>query len=307
MTRRFLSIGECMVELAQISPSTYGRGFAGDTCNTAWYARRLLPEDWSVGYLSNTGADAVSDEMHDFISREGIETDALRSIPDRTVELYMISTDAGERSFSYWRNQSAAKLLADNADFLARHLARADVVHFSGITLAILSPEHRIRLCDAIQVARQRGALVSFDTNLRPSLWEDEASMRAGLMLGASVADVVLLSFDEDGTLFGDSTPHDTIARYRDAGAGTVVVKNGAEPLTGHSDQTGTFELDALSVAEVIDSTAAGDSFAAGLLAGLATRQPLQQAAQQAMALAAQVIQAPGALVPDIFEQGENT
>lgn len=307
MKPNFLSIGECMVELAQIAPDTYRRGFAGDTFNTAWYARRLLPEGWRVGYLSATGADAVSDEMRAMFADQGIDTAALRVVPDRTLGLYMISTQDGERSFSYWRSQSAARLLAEDAGFLAEQMDRAGVIHFSGITLAILSPEHRTQLCDAIRTARAKGALVSFDTNLRPRLWEDEATMKAGLTLGASVADLVLPSFDEDGALFGDADPDDTIARYRDAGAQTVVVKNGAHPVTGYSDKAGRFELPALNVDKVVDSTAAGDSFAAGLLAGLATGAPLQDATRQAMDLAAKVIGAPGALVPQIFEQGGQT
>lgn len=296
-----------MVELAQIAPETYRRGFAGDTFNTAWYARRLLPNDWSVGYLSATGEDAVSDEMRGFMTRAGICTKALRVVPDRTVGLYMISTDAGERSFSYWRSQSAARLLAEETGFLTSHVAAADVLHFSGITLAILSPEHRIHLCDAIREARGQGAMVSFDTNLRPRLWADTETMRAGLMLGASVADVVLPSFDEDGALFDDAAPEDTIARYRNAGAGIVVVKNGEAPLTAYSDHSGTFKQATVPVESVVDSTAAGDSFAAALMTGLATGQPLKEATKSAIGLAAQVIQAPGALVPEIFKRRGQT
>lgn len=307
MKQHFLCIGECMVELAQIAPDTYRRGFAGDTFNTAWYARRLLPPDWTVGYLSAVGEDAVSDEMCGFFREAGIQTDALRPVADRTVGLYMISTEAGERSFSYWRSQSAARLLAEDASFLARHLAQAGVVHFSGITLAILSPQHRNRLCDAIEQTRAQGAMVSFDTNLRPRLWEDADTMRAGLMLGASVADIVLPSFDEDGPLFGDATPKDTIERYCNAGADTVLVKNGADPLTGFSKSAGAFELATSMVENVIDSTAAGDSFAAGLMAGLAMGKSLQDAAKAASSLAARVIQAPGALVPKVFQEGGQT
>lgn len=304
MRPHFLSIGECMVELAQIAPDTYRRGFAGDTFNTAWYARRLLPLNWSVGYLSAIGDDAVSEEMRGFFREADIETDALRVVPDRTVGLYMISTVAGERSFSYWRSQSAARLLAEDASFLTQHLPQASVIHFSGITLAILSPEHRIRLCDEIRQARAQGAMVSFDTNLRPRLWEDTDTMRAGLMLGASVADVVLPSFDEDGDLFGDATPNDTIERYCTAGADIVLVKNGGYPLTGFSKSEGAFELPTSTIETVIDSTAAGDSFAAGLMTGIATGQPLLEATKTASCLAARVIQSPGALAPEIFQEG---
>jgi len=305
--QRFLSIGECMVELAQIGEDTYRRGFAGDTFNTAWYARRLLPDDWDVGYLSAIGTDAVSAEMRAFMESAGVNTAALREIPDRSVGLYMISTDRGERSFSYWRGTSAARQLAEDEAWLDRHLADAGLVHFSGISLAILTPDHRHRLCDALNRARANGTTVSFDTNLRPRLWESTETMKAGLLLGASAADIVLPSFDEETELFGDARPDDTIARYTGQGAKTVVVKNGDAPLTAYSETAGRITLTPTPVDRITDTTAAGDSFAAALLARLAQGDTLEQAADTAMALAGQVIQFHGALVPQIFEEGVTT
>lgn len=305
MTRKkLLCIGECMVELSQSGQDTYRRGFAGDTFNTAWYARRLLPDDWQVGYLSAIGTDAVSGEMRAFMEAGGVDTGSLREIPDRTVGLYMISTDKGERSFSYWRSHAAARLLAEDEAWIDAQLTAVNMIHFSGITLAILSPDHRTRLCNALNRARKNGTRVSFDTNLRPRLWDSEDAMKEGLLLGASAADIVLPSFDEETGLFGDALPDDTIRRYTDQGAEIVVVKNGESPLTAFSQETGQFTLTPTPVTNPVDTTAAGDSFAAGLLARLATGASLQDAAETAMALAGQVIQSHGALVPDIFEKG---
>ncbi|AAV95674.1 sugar kinase [Ruegeria pomeroyi] len=298
----FLAIGECMIELHETGDGLYRRGFAGDTFNTAWYAKRLLPASWRVGYASCIGQDTVSDEMAGFMAQEGIDTCALRRLPDRTVGLYMISLDNGERSFSYWRGQSAARQLASDPDWLDSVLSGADILYFSGITLAILCPDHRRALCDALARARSRGATVAFDTNLRPSLWEDTATMRAGLSLGASVADVVLPSFDEENGLFGDAEPQATIARYHAAGAGIVAVKNGGGDLTLW-DGKRLHNLPATPVARVVDSTAAGDSFGAAFMAGLATGASATDAAARAMSLAAQVVQSRGALVPGIFER----
>lgn len=297
----FLAIGECMVELSQAEGGLYRRGFAGDTFNTAWYARRLLPETWQVAFASCIGTDAISGEMAAFIAAEGVETSALRRVPDRTAGLYMISLDRGERSFSYWRGQSAARRLADDPGWLAAALADRAVIHLSGITLAILTPDGRERLCAALAVARAAGALIAFDTNLRPRLWESEAAMRAGLTLGASVADVVLPSFDEETELFGDPAPEDTVARYRTAGARIVVVKNGAAAITGYSAATGPFTVMPRPAAQVVDTTAAGDSFAAALLAGLATGADVVRATEAGADLATRVIGARGALVPALF------
>lgn len=286
-----------MVELAQTGPDTYRRGFAGDTFNTAWYARRCLPPEWDVAYASAAGSDATSAEMAAFMSRERV-TPILREIPERTVGLYMIATKDGERSFSYWRSHSAARLLADDPNWLVETIGSAQMVHFSGITLAILPPDQRVRLCNALRSSR---ATVSFDTNLRPRLWENEDDMKRGLTMGASAASIVLPSFDEETALFGDPTPEHTVARYRESGASIIAVKNGGGALTLATPE-GITEIAAEPVEKVIDSTAAGDSFAARFLAGLALEEPPAEAARAAMGLAAQVIRAPGALVPSIFQ-----
>ena len=282
----------------------YSRGFAGDTFNTAWYARRLLPEDWAVSYGTCVGTDAVSEEMINFIAGGGVDTDAIRRLPDRTVGLYMISLDQGERSFSYWRGQSAAKALADDLSWLDGALKGRDMIHFSAITLAILPPEKREYFCGALTRARQKGAIVAFDTNLRPRLWDGPDAMREGLALGARTADIVLPSFDEETELFGDKTPTETMTRYRELGAELVAVKQGGGPLELWQRDTGTLTVAPEVVSNVVDTTAAGDSFAAGLLAGLATGMSAADAAAQAMRLASKVIQSRGALVPAIFADG---
>lgn len=303
MPKSLLCLGECMVEMAPTATGDYRRGFAGDTFNTAWYARRLLPPDWTVAYGTCIGTDAVSDEMAAFMADQGIDTTALNRMSDRTVGLYMISLKDGERSFSYWRGQSAAKMLAADAGWLTSVLHGRRIIHFSAITLAILSPDHRAALCCALAQARAGGSLVAFDTNLRPRLWENPDAMRAGVHLGASVADIVLPSFDEETGLWGDTSPDDTIARYRDAGAACVVVKDGGGPVTLWSATGGTRQHAAAQVAQVIDTTAAGDSFAGAFIAHLAQGQSEDAAAQAAITLAARVIQARGALVPSIFDE----
>ncbi|SPF78004.1 sugar kinase [Pseudoprimorskyibacter insulae] len=301
MTRSFLALGECMIEIAPATDGLCRMGYAGDTFNTAWYARRLLGEDWTVAYGTCVGTDAASDGMLGFIAGEGVDTSAIRRVSDRTVGLYTIALKDGERSFSYWRGQSAAKTMADNEAWLEATLTGRDVIHFSGITLAILAPDARQRFCAAVAKARANGAFVSFDTNLRPRLWESEQAMKDGLTLGASVADCVLPSFDEEEALFGDATPEATIERYRKGGATVIAVKNGGGDVTVWSAETGIETTQTLKVTQV-DSTAAGDSFGAGFLCALRTGAPPKIAAQQACALAAQVIQHKGAIVRAIFE-----
>ena len=296
MKRTFLSIGECMVEMAPTASGDYRRGLAADTLSTAWYAKRTFGADWDIAYFTAVGQDAVSQRMTGFISDAGIRTDLIRALPDRTVGLYLIQLDNGERSFAYWRSDSAARRLAADLAALKAALAAANVIFFSGITLAILSPADRKTLLDAIAEARHAGATVAFDPNLRPRLWEDPDTMRAAVMAAAAVSDILLPSFDDEAAAFGDATPEDTARRYASGGAGLVVVKNGAgEMLSAEGGRMSRFTP--LPVSEVIDTPAAGDSFNAGFLARYLDSADLIPAMAAGSALAARVIARRGALV----------
>ena len=293
---RFVSIGECMVEMAPRGDGAYQRNFAGDTFNTAWYMAKALPQDFEVSYFTAVGNDEISTRMLTFMQDSGIRTDAIRRLADRTVGLYMIELVNGERSFSYWRGQSAAKLLAEDQPALKAALAGCDTILFSGITLAVISPEHRNVLLDELKARRAAGATIVFDPNMRARLWADGETMRRAIMAAAHVSDIVLPSFDEETREFADADPAATLARYRACGVKTVVVKNGAGRIEAESlDEAVSF--DPPVVTDVVDTTAAGDSFNAGFLSALLNGAGLQEAIRRGSALAGQVVAKRGALV----------
>lgn len=296
MTRNFLAIGECMVEMAPTGEGTYRLGFAGDTLNTAWYARRILPEGWDVSYLTGVGRDSVSEEMLAFFKHAGIRTDFVQRDDDRTVGLYIIQLNDGERSFSYWRSDSAARQLARDRARLDSALAAADVVYFSGITLGILPQEQREGFLAAVRVAREKGAAIAFDPNLRPRLWDTVETMCATIMAAAAVSDIVLPSFEDEATYFGDAGPAETVKRYSEAGASLVIVKNGSGEVHWETDGAArTFEVP--PVTEVVDTTAAGDSFNAAFLVSHLQGADLETSVAAGARLAAKVIARRGALV----------
>ncbi len=293
---QFLSIGECMAELA---PSDQGGqfqlGYAGDTFNTAWYLARHAPQV-SVSYYSVVGQDSLSTGLIDLMNACGISDRHLRQSATQTIGLYLISLDQGERSFSYWRGQSAARSLADDPAHLTKAIDSADVIYFSGITLAILEPAGRDTLMAALSAGRAQGKMVVFDPNLRPKLWPSAEVMKTAIMQGGAVSDVVLPSFEDEADWFGDSDPVATAARYAGVGAKTIIVKNGDQPVffcTG--DTQGDVAVDPLD--QVIDSTAAGDSFNAGFLTAMAAGAGLRDSVVRACAFSRQVVQKRGALV----------
>ena len=291
---RVVSVGECMVELSGAGPGLWRQAFAGDTFNTAWYLRALLPQTARVDYLSCVGQDQISRKMLDFIGEAGIGTGCITRHPTRAPGLYMIDLKDGERSFTYWRDSSAARCLADDEDHLARSFLGADLIYFSGITLAILSPDRRRALLAALAAA---DAKVAFDSNMRLRLWRDAAEMREWIMRGAAVADIALPSFDEETATFGDSDPQATARRYREAGVTEVLVKNGGGPMLG-IDGDAVQDFPPGARLEPVDTTGAGDSFNGGYLAARLQGADMAEAVARGHATAARVIMHPGALVP---------
>lgn len=296
MTKSFLAIGECMVELAPQEGGLYAVGFAGDTFNTAWYARRTFAKDWKIGYLTGVGTDDVSDRMVRFMEEAGIETDQIQRRKDRTVGLYMISLKDGERSFSYWRSVSAARMLGQDPGLLDAALDGVELAYFSGITLAILDGAGRDTLLQALDRAKSKGTCIAFDPNLRPRLWASDSEMCAAITQAAGVADIVLPSFDDEARFFGDIDPEGTAQRYLRAGAGGVVVKDGpGAVLFARGQERSMYQPQA--VQSVVDTTAAGDSFNAGFLAEWMASGRAEMAMAAGAQLAGQVIGARGALV----------
>lgn len=296
MSQKFLAVGECMVEMAPTGAGTYAMGFAGDTLNTAWYARKCLPADWSVGYCTAVGRDRISDKMLTFLESSGIDTTSVQKRDDRTVGLYMIQLDEGERSFAYWRSQSAARCLASDQALLDRVFGDAGLIYFSGITLAILPPADRQLFLDALRAARGKGAMTAFDPNLRPRLWEDLLTMRACVTAAADLCDFVMPSFEDELAHFSDSDPQASADRYLAAGAGMVVVKNGPEEVIC-ATPAGRQSFRPSPVSGIVDTTAAGDSFNAAFLAEYLVSGDMAGSVRAGAGLAGRVIRHRGALV----------
>ncbi len=294
---RFLSIGECMAELAPAeTEGEFSLGFAGDTFNTAWYLTRIAA-DLDVAYLTAIGDDQLSDDLLDFMRESGIDATHVTRCPGKTVGLYMIHLAKGERSFTYWRNSSAARQLASDRGAIDHAMASADLIYFSGITLAILDAKTRATFLDAVRDHRASGKFVAFDTNLRPRLWSSPDDMRDTTMQAAACADVVLPSFDDEAEWFGDRDPRQTLERYVGLGVQKVVVKDGEQSVM-FQDGAERGSVDVAPAARVVDSTAAGDSFNAGVLAGIMQGHKLASAIVGGCNLARQVVGHRGALVP---------
>ncbi|MEL6201785.1 MAG: sugar kinase [Pseudomonadota bacterium] len=290
---KFLAIGECMLELSPTGEAVFAQGFAGDTFNTAWYVAQLSTADIKTQYLTAVGDDLVSANLIGFMQASNV-TPIAKVREGRSIGLYMIVLQNAERSFLYWRDSSAARTLADDLDELP--LQSGDVAYFSGITLAILPEAGRQRLMDVLHANKARGTRIVFDPNLRPKLWSTAEEMRSWIMKGAAIADICLPSFDDEATFFGDEAPSETCRRYRENGSRLIVVKDGPNPVwINHDGHVAHVDIEAQP--NIVDTTAAGDSFNAQFCLSYFSGSDPCDAAAAAAAISRIVISKPGALV----------
>jgi 2-dehydro-3-deoxygluconokinase len=290
------SIGECMIEFSSTGDGLFRRGFGGDTLNTALYLARLGVD---TSYVTAIGDDTLSEVMLAEWSGERIRTDQVIRVAGRVPGLYMIERDArGERSFLYWRDRAPARELFEHADdLLLERLSRFDWLYLSGISLSLYGDSGRARLRELLTLTRRNGGRVAFDGNYRPRGWADTASARRAFDDILPLVDLALPTFDDEQALFGDRDVEGCVERHGAAGIGETVIKRGARGclVCAGGDCT---EIPPQRVVEPVDTTAAGDSFNAGYLAGRIRGATPREAALAGHRLAGAVIMSAGAIIP---------
>jgi len=299
--KKIAIIGECMIELSGKPFAAQAQHFGGDTLNTAVYLSRLLPS-LTPSYVTGVGTDTYSQRMLSAWQSEGIDTSLVLVTPDKLPGMYAIEIDDdGERSFHYWRNDSAARYLCehDHFDIIVDNLKDADLVYLSGISLAILPDRGKAKLLNALQQLKTAGVKIAVDSNYRPRLWRNATDACEWLGKLYQLSDIALVTADDEDLLLGmKDSPAGIIAkRLHSMGIKQVVVKLGSKGAVW--SQHGLSGLaTGNKVDHVVDTTAAGDSFNAGFLAAWCMGMEIHQCCHWGNKLAAQVIQHKGAIIP---------
>jgi 2-dehydro-3-deoxygluconokinase len=296
MTLDVVTAGEPMVQFAALQPGaldrveSFARISAGAELNVAIGLARL---GLNVGYISRLGNDSFGRFLAATLDREGIDrTQVGIDAEHRTgFMLKSRSDDGSDPQTEYFRSGSAASRLT-TSDALLAYTAAARHLHLTGIYVAV-SPTTRDLVFALAAAARAAGRSVSFDPNLRPSLWRSEAEMVDCMNRLATQSDWVLPGLAEGRRLTGCDSPQAIADFYLERGAQAVLVKLGAEGAY-FAGAAGRGVAPGVRVARVVDTVGAGDGFAVGVISALLEQRTLAEAAARGNAIGARVVQFPG-------------
>jgi len=293
-TAHVASVGECMIELSKSGDGLLSESFGGDSLNTAVYLARLGVR---VDYVTALGDDPWSDEMLRRWRSEGIGTGRVVRVPGRLPGLYVIDIgDKGERRFFYWRQNSAARLLFELPETpeIAAALPRYDLIYLTGVSLSLYGETGRARLFDVLDRARAQGRRVAFDTNFRPRGWPDVEVARLAYREALQRSDMVLASSEDLELLFGN----DGLGELPLGNPDVEVVLKLPDPTVRIHHAGDAHVVPGEPAHDVVDTTAAGDSFAASYIAARLAGADVVAAARMGHRLAGAVVRCRGAIIP---------
>jgi 2-dehydro-3-deoxygluconokinase len=291
-----VTAGEAMVQFAAQQPGPldrvehFDRITAGAELNVAIGLARL---GLRVGYISALGQDSFGRFLAAVLEREGIDRAQVGIDTDHPTGFMLKSRsdDGSDPQTEYFRRGSAASHLASSAALRA-YAAAARHLHLTGIYVAV-SPSTRELVFELAADARAGKRSISFDPNLRPSLWRTRSEMIDCMNQLAALSDWVLPGLAEGRLLTGRDSPQAIADFYLERGARGVVIKLGPEGAY-HASADARDTAPGVRVERVVDTVGAGDGFAVGVISALLEGLPLADAAARGNAIGARVVQFPG-------------
>ncbi len=284
--KRILLVGEPMALLTAHTSGTlanvegFSMSVAGAEYNVAIGLARLGHEPV---YTTRLGRDPFGEKIFACLKENQIATERISWDETRQTGMMLkgrAAEEGDDPDIFYFRKNSAASALSGE-QVKDWNLESYDALHITGIFPA-LNEGTRSAVFTLARKAREAGCLVSFDPNLRPSLWDSEEQMKEILQELAALADVVLPGLKEGQLLTGKEKPEEIAEAYHALGVRAVVIKTGAEGAFYSLDQGRDFiqsryqtgYVPGFLAERVVDTVGAGDGFAVGVLSGLLEELP---------------------------------
>lgn len=260
--RRFAvsAFGEPMAEFSSVGKDRYGLSFSGDAVNVATSVARL---GLKPCVISAAGDDHFGRALLEFMESQGISLSGMVTVKGGFTGLYFISLGKnGAHEFTYYRKGSVASAMRINRKQIEA-IGASSIFHFSGIAQAI-SNESKKAVSLALDAAVRAGCFISYDVNFRPALWTKKDAAKA-LESVACKTDVMFISSEDYGMMYGKSSVSAAIDHLREMGAANIIYKSGENGSIADFQGRRRIRQKAFRV-NAVDATGAGDAFDAGFL-----------------------------------------
>ena len=267
-----LALGELLIDFTENGMSEQGNPLmeanpGGAPCNVLAMLQKL---GWKTAFVGKVGADMFGRQLREAAEKAGICMDYLAEDHQVNTTLAFVQTFSnGDRDFSFYRNPGADMMLCE-ADLPLEAIASCRIFHFG--TLSMTHKEPRAATKKAVALAKESGALISFDPNLRPPLWADMNEAKEQIAWGLRHCDILKIADNELEFMTGQ----------RDFGNGAEILKEqypnirllnvtaGADGSYCFSGKNAVF-VPSFRLGGTIETTGAGDTFCACVLSDVLT------------------------------------
>ncbi|MFC5711762.1 aminoimidazole riboside kinase [Thalassorhabdus alkalitolerans] len=264
MKKGIVSLGEALIDFIPLDKENvnFQKSPGGAPANVAVGLARLGARSTFVGKV---GDDVLGRFLQETLSEYGVRTDhMLLSADVRTGLVFVTNTEDGERSFDFYINPSADRFLKPE-EISERDLHNHKILHFGSISM-ISNPAKQATI-HAVELAKQKGMIISYDPNLRLGLWDSEQQAKDTIISMLGKADVLKISEEELEFITGEKDIDTGVEKLSQYHIPLIVVTLGAEGSYVFT-QDGKAHVDALKV-KAVDTTGAGDAFVSGMLYSL--------------------------------------
>lgn len=262
-----VALGELLIDFTDNGLSGQGNPVyeanpGGAPCNVLAMLRKL---GYEVGFVGKVGADGFGKQLADILKETGISTEGLKWDECVHTTLAVVHTlPGGDRDFSFYRNPGADMMLTEE-ELPLEMIENCRIFHFG--TLSMTHEGVRKATLKAIDAAKKSGALISFDPNLRPPLWDSMDDAAEQIHAGLGLCDILKIADNEIEFMTGE-TDFDkgaAVLQERYPNIKILNVTAGADGSYSYSCGHRVF-VPSFKLGGTIETTGAGDTFCASVL-----------------------------------------
>ncbi|UOQ95288.1 sugar kinase [Halobacillus shinanisalinarum] len=291
MKKDVLTIGDAMITFdpSHTGPLRFASSFekkaGGAEFNFAIGCARL---GLTTGWISRLGNDEFGKFIRNFARGEGVDVSGVSLLDGYPTSLnFKEIREDGSGSTFYYRDNSPTKALTEGTLNEAA-LRNCKLLHISGVFAAI-DPKKNIPLLKrAVTIAKDHGAQISLDPNIRLKLWSEKEA-KDGLMELLPYADVLLTGDEEADLLFGTHNPEKLVQTCQRYGISTLAIKRGESGAIAYRNGE-LLQADAITASKVVDTVGAGDGFDVGFVYGVLQGWTLKRTLQFANVIGSMVV-----------------